>query len=160
MEHNSIRVALVGNPNTGKSTIFNALTGLNQKVGNFPGITVDKKTGICKLPNGKVAEIIDLPGTYSLYPKSVDESIVFEVLSDPSQSSYPELVIIVADATNLKRNLLLYTQIADLKIPVIVALNMMDQAEKGNIEVDADALAKKIEYSGCATCCKKGERNK
>lgn len=144
MEHSSIRVALVGNPNTGKSTIFNALTGLNQKVGNFPGITVDKKTGICKLPDGKVAEIIDLPGTYSLYPKSVDESIVFQVLSDPKQSSYPDLVVIVADATNLKRNLLLYTQIADLKIPVIVALNMMDQAEKGNLEINIDLLAKKL----------------
>ncbi|WP_353131902.1 ferrous iron transport protein B [Pseudopedobacter sp.] len=155
MEH-SIRVALVGNPNTGKSTIFNALTGLNQKVGNFPGITVDKKSGTCKLPDGKIAEIIDLPGTYSLYPKSIDESIVFQVLSDPSQSSYPDLVIIVADATNLKRNLLLYTQIADLKLPVIVALNMMDQAEKGNIDIDIDGLAKKLNVPVVPLAARKG----
>jgi ferrous iron transport protein B len=141
---NRLRVALVGNPNTGKSTIFNALTGLNQKIGNFPGVTIDKKTGICKLPNGNIIEIIDLPGTYSLYPKSVDERIVFEILSDKNNSSYPDIVVIVADATNLKRNLLLYTQIADLKLPVIVALNMMDQAEKSNIEIQVDALANRL----------------
>jgi len=140
----NLKVALVGNPNTGKSTIFNALTGLNQKVGNFPGITVDKKTGICKLSEDKVAEIIDLPGTYSLYPKSIDEAIVFEVLSNKNGTSFPDVVVIVADASNLKRNLLLYTQIADLKLPVIIALNMMDQAEKGNIDINIDELAKKL----------------
>ncbi|MDA9555354.1 ferrous iron transport protein B [Pelobium sp.] len=141
---NKLRVALVGNPNTGKSTIFNALTGLNQKIGNFPGVTVDKKTGLSKLPDGQQIEIVDLPGTYSLYPKSADETIVFEVLSNPNNSSYPDLVLIVADATNLKRNLLLYTQIADLGLPVIVALNMMDLAVKGNMEIDVDALAKRL----------------
>lgn len=139
---NKLRVALVGNPNTGKSTIFNALTGLNQKIGNFPGVTVDKKTGYSKLSNGETVEIIDLPGTYSLYPKSADETIVFEVLSNPSNSSYPDLVVIVADATNLKRNLLLYTQIADLGLPVMLALNMMDLATKSSIEIDIDGLAK------------------
>jgi ferrous iron transport protein B len=77
-----LRVALVGNPNTGKSTLFNTLTGLNQKIGNFPGVTVDKKTGFCALPDGRTAEIIDLPGTYSIYPKSQDESIVFSILAD------------------------------------------------------------------------------
>lgn len=141
---NKLRVALVGNPNTGKSTIFNALTGLNQKIGNFPGVTVDKKTGISKLPDGQSIEIVDLPGTYSLYPKSADETIVFEVLSNPNNPSYPDLVLIVADATNLKRNLLLYTQIADLGLPVIIALNMMDLAAKGNMEIDIDALAKRL----------------
>ncbi len=140
----NLKVALVGNPNTGKSTIFNGLTGLNQKVGNFPGITIDKKTGSCKLPDGRTADIIDLPGIYSLYPKSIDESIVFEVLSDKNNSSYPDLVVIVADAANLKRNLLLYTQIADLKLPVILAMNMIDQAERENIELDIDGLAKRL----------------
>ena len=125
-----IRVALVGNPNTGKSTLFNALTGLNQKIGNFPGVTVDKKIGYCQLPDGRRAEIIDLPGTYSLYPKSQDESIVFSVLADTSNRITPDLVVVILDASNLKRNLLLYTQVADLKIPVIIALNMMDLAKK------------------------------
>lgn len=156
MERN-LRVALVGNPNTGKSTIFNALTGLNQKVGNFPGITVDKKTGTTKLPDGKTADIVDLPGTYSLYPKSIDEAIVFEVLSDKNNASYPDLVIIVADATNLKRNLLLYTQIADLKLPVILALNMLDQAEKSNIEIHENALAKKLNVPVVKLSARKGE---
>jgi ferrous iron transport protein B len=139
---NKLRVALVGNPNTGKSTIFNSLTGLNQKIGNFPGVTVDKKTGISKLADGRAIEIVDLPGTYSLYPKSADETIVFEVLSDKNNSSHPDMVVIVADATNLKRNLLLYTQIADLGLPVIIALNMMDLALKSNMEIDVDTLAK------------------
>ena len=144
MLKNRLKVALVGNPNTGKSTIFNALTGLNQKIGNFPGVTVDKKTGFTKLADGETVEIIDLPGTYSLYPKSADETIVFEVLTNPNNSSYPDLVVIVADATNLKRNLLLYTQIADLGLPVIITLNMMDLAVKGNIEIDIDAFAKRL----------------
>ena len=139
-----LRIALVGNPNTGKSTIFNALTGLNQKIGNFPGVTVDKKTGFTKTKDGKTLEIVDLPGTYSLYPKSADETIVFEVLSDQNNPSYPDIVLIVADATNLKRNLLLYTQIADLGLPIIIALNMMDLAEKSNIAIDIDALAKRL----------------
>lgn len=150
-----LRVALVGNPNTGKSTIFNALTGLNQKVGNFPGVTVDKKTGFTKLDNGSKVEIVDLPGTYSLYPKSADETIVFEVLSNKNNSSYPDLVIIVADATNLKRNLLLYTQIADLGIPIIIALNMMDLALKGSIEIDVDAFAKRLNVQVVAIAARK-----
>lgn len=139
-----IRIALVGNPNTGKSTLFNVLTGLNQKIGNFPGVTVDKKLGYCNLSDGRTAEIIDLPGTYSLYPKSRDESIVFSVLADRGNDLNPDLVIIILDATNLKRNLLLYTQVADLKIPVIVALNMMDMAKKAGITIDVDAFAQKL----------------
>ncbi|HEY8930278.1 MAG TPA: ferrous iron transport protein B [Mucilaginibacter sp.] len=139
-----IKVALVGNPNTGKSTLFNTLTGLNQKIGNFPGVTVDKKTGFSTLPDGRTAEIIDLPGTYSLYPKSKDESIVFSVLADKANSHTPDLVVIILDATNLKRNLLLYTQVADLKIPVIVALNMIDLAKKSDITIDIDLFAKKL----------------
>ncbi|MEO7213521.1 ferrous iron transport protein B [Mucilaginibacter sp.] len=139
-----IRVALVGNPNTGKSTLFNALTGLNQKIGNFPGVTVDKKVGYSQLPDGRSAEIVDLPGTYSLYPKSRDESIVFSVLAEKNGELTPDLVVVILDATNLKRNLLLYTQVADLKIPVIIALNMIDLAKKGGVIIDIDLLAKKL----------------
>ncbi|MXV51758.1 ferrous iron transport protein B [Pedobacter sp. HMF7647] len=139
-----MKVALVGNPNTGKSTLFNALTGLNQRVGNFPGVTVDKKVGACKLPDGRTAQIIDLPGTYSLYPKSKDESIVFEVLADRNNTAHPDIVVILADASNLKRNLLLYTQVADLKVPVVIALNMMDLARKAGTEIDIDALSAKL----------------
>jgi len=139
-----LRVALVGNPNTGKSTLFNTLTGLNQKIGNFPGVTVDKKTGYCQLPDGRNAQIIDLPGTYSLYPKSQDESIVFSILADKANPLRPDLVVVILDATNLKRNLLLYTQVADLKIPVIIALNMMDLAKKSGISIDIDLFSKKL----------------
>ncbi|TKC60999.1 ferrous iron transport protein B [Pedobacter hiemivivus] len=139
-----IKIALVGNPNTGKSTLFNLLTGLNQKIGNFPGITVDKKVGYCKLNNGKQAEVIDLPGTYSLYPKSRDESIVFQVLADKNNASHPDVVVLVADATNLRRNLLLYSQVADLKLPVVLALNMTDMAKKEGIEIDIDQLSQRL----------------
>ena len=139
-----IKVALVGNPNTGKSTLFNRLTGLNQKIGNFPGITVDKKTGFTKLASGKEAEIIDLPGTYSLYPKSADESIVFQVLADEKNNSHPDVIVLIADASNLKRNMLLYSQVADLGIPMILALNMIDLSAKQGIEINLDKLAAKL----------------
>ncbi len=139
-----IRVALVGNPNTGKSTLFNILTGLNQKIGNFPGVTVDKRVGYCTLPDGRTAEIIDLPGTYSLYPKSQDESIVFSVLADKANPHCPDLVIVIIDATNLKRNMLLYTQVADLKIPVMIALNMTDLTEKAGIDININLFSKKL----------------
>lgn len=139
-----IKVALVGNPNTGKSTLFNLLTGLNQKIGNFPGITVDKKTGFCKLPNHKTAEIIDLPGTYSLYPKSKDESIVFQVLADRTDPSHPDIIVIVADATNLRRNLLLCSQVADLGLPMLLVLNMTDMAKKEGIHVNVNRLAERL----------------
>ena len=139
-----IKVALVGNPNTGKSTVFNLLTGLNQKIGNFPGITVDKKTGFCKLPDNRTAEIVDLPGTYSLYPKSKDESIVFQVLADRNNNSHPDLIVVIADATNLRRNLLLYAQVADLGLPTLLVLNMADMAKKEGIAVDVDKLANRL----------------
>ncbi len=139
-----LKIALVGNPNTGKSTLFNLLTGLNQKIGNFPGITVDKKVGFCKLTNGKVAEVIDLPGTYSLYPKSKDESIVFQVLADKANSSYPDVIVLVADATNLRRNLLLYSQVADLDLPMVLALNMTDMAQKEGIDINVNLLAERL----------------
>jgi len=152
-----IKVALVGNPNTGKSTLFNVLTGLNQKIGNFPGVTVDKKTGVCELPDGRKAQIIDLPGTYSLYPKSRDESIVFSVLADRSNPLKPDLVVVILDASNLKRNLLLYTQVADLKVPVIIALNMMDMAQKAEITIDVNAIANKLGVPVVPISARKGE---
>ena len=139
-----IKVALVGNPNTGKSTLFNRLTGLNQKIGNFPGITVDKKTGYTKLVDGKDAEVIDLPGTYSLYPKSNDESIVFQVLADKANNSHPDVIVLIVDASNLKRNMLLFSQVADLGIPMILALNMTDLSDKQGIYIHVDKLAKKL----------------
>ena len=139
-----LKVALVGNPNSGKSTLFNVLTGLSQKIGNFPGVTVEKKVGFCKLPDQRTAQIIDLPGTYSFYPKSRDERIVLDALSDKNSPVHPELIIFVADASNLKRNLLLFSQVADLKIPIIIALNMMDLARQSGIEISVDELALKL----------------
>jgi len=152
-----LKVALVGNPNTGKSTLFNLLTGLNQKIGNFPGITVDKKTGYCKLPSGKTAEIIDLPGTYSLYPKSKDESIVFQVLADKKNPSHPDIIVLVADSTNLRRNLLLFSQVADLGIPMLLALNMADMAKKAGINIDTDKLAERLGVQVVNISARKGE---
>ena len=139
-----LKVALVGNPNSGKSTLFNILTGLNQKIGNFPGVTVEKKIGFVKLSDYRNAQITDLPGTYSIYPKSRDESIVMDVLADKNSPDYPELIVFVADASNLKRNLLLFSQVADLKIPIIIALNMMDIARQSGMEIAIDELAQKL----------------
>jgi ferrous iron transport protein B len=139
------KIALVGNPNSGKTTLFNILTGLNQKVANFPGVTVDKKTGSCdftdpELQSGFTAEVIDLPGTYSLYPKSIDEGIPFKVLCDIKDESHPDLTVIVADASNLKRSLFLCTQVIDLGKPVILALNMMDQVAARGQRLDIKGL--------------------
>ena len=152
-----IKVALVGNPNTGKSTLFNLLTGLNQKIGNFPGITVDKKIGYSKLDATTTAEIIDLPGTYSLYPKSKDESIVFQVLADKNNSSYPDMVVLVADATNLRRNLLLCSQVADLGLPMLLVLNMTDLARKEGIHVNVDRLAERLGIQVVAMSARKND---
>lgn len=144
-----IRVALAGNPNSGKSTLFNILTGLHQKVANFPGVTVEKKTGQCRIYNSKTGqpthfEIIDLPGTYSLYPKSPDERIPFEVLCDTSGESHPDKVILIIDGTNLKRSLFLASQIIDLKIPCIIALNMMDLVRKEKTEIHIAELEHRL----------------
>lgn len=137
----SMRIALVGNPNTGKSSLFNSLTGLNQKVSNYPGITVEKKTGFFKLPNGNVAEITDLPGTYSLNPSSLDEAVVLNFLANPKKNEKPDGVIVVIDATNIKRNLYLLSQVLDLNYPTIVVLNMMDMVERKGIEIDVEKLS-------------------
>nr|WP_225872480.1 ferrous iron transport protein B [Pedobacter polaris] len=152
-----IKVALVGNPNTGKSTLFNLLTGLNQKIGNFPGITVDKKVGFCKLSTHQTAEIIDLPGTYSLYPKSKDESIVFQVLADKNDSSHPDVVVLVADATNLRRNLLLCSQVADLGLPMLLVLNMTDMARKEGIHININKLSERLGIQVVAMSARKND---
>ena len=135
-----IRIALVGNPNAGKSTLFNRLTGLKQKIGNFPGVTVEKKTGTCDIGEGLKAEIVDLPGTYSLYPKSLDEQVAVEVLTNQNSPYKPDLILLVADASNLKRHLLLFTQIRDLGLPVVLVLNFADEAESKGIHINLDKL--------------------
>ena len=139
-----INVALIGNPNTGKTSVFNALTGLNQKVGNYPGITVDKKQGICKLSRGVKAHILDLPGTYSLNASSLDENVVIELLLNKNDKDYPDVAIIVSDVENLKRNLLLFTQIKDLKIPTILVINMSDLMNRKGISLDIELLEAKL----------------
>ncbi|MBC7587135.1 MAG: ferrous iron transport protein B [Chitinophagaceae bacterium] len=136
-----LHIALVGNPNSGKSTLFNTLTGLNQKVGNFPGVTVDKKTAIINLEDGSKAELIDLPGTYSLYPRRADEWVAYKVLIDADKDIKADIILLLVDASNLKRNLLFCSQIIDLKIPVVVALTMNDIAAKKGIQIDVDGLA-------------------
>ena len=136
-----LQVALVGNPNSGKSSIFNHLTGLKQKVGNFPGVTVEKKVGICQLSSQVKAEITDLPGTYSIYPKSEDEKIVLDTLVNPKSENYPDLVVVVVDASNIKRNLLLFTQVKDLGFPVILVLNMTDLMARKGMTIDSETLA-------------------
>ncbi|GAB1855271.1 ferrous iron transport protein B [Flavobacteriaceae bacterium MHTCC 0001] len=139
-----IKVALIGNPNTGKTSVFNALTGLNQKVGNYPGITVEKKEGTCKLPNGDKVHIIDLPGTYSLNASSLDENVVIELLLNKNDKDFPDVAVVVADVENLKRNLLLFTQIKDLKIPTLLVINMADRMEFKGISIDITHLEKKL----------------
>ena len=144
VKHNNIHIALIGNPNSGKSSLFNALTGLNQKVGNFPGVTVDKKSGSTNLAPDVHATIIDLPGTYSLYPKRSDEWVTYKVLLNQDPSIHADMVILLVDASNLKRNLLFCSQIIDLKIPVVVALTMMDLAGKKGIEIDVQGLEREL----------------
>lgn len=139
-----VNIALVGNPNSGKTSLFNVLTGLNQKVGNFPGVTVDKKTGKSSISENFDANIIDLPGTYSLYPKRSDEWVSYKVLLQQDQSIKPDMVVLVADASNLKRNLLFCSQIIDLKIPVVVALTMMDLAKQKGTQIDIPGLEREL----------------
>ncbi|MEY4053213.1 MAG: ferrous iron transport protein [Bacteroidota bacterium] len=144
MSQKDLHIALVGNPNSGKSSIFNALTGLHQQVGNFPGVTVDKKTGTVQLPSATSATLIDLPGTYSLYPRRADEWVAYKVLMGADESIKADAVLLVADASNLKRNLLFCSQIIDLQIPVVMALTMNDIAASKGIKIDIAGLAKEL----------------
>src|SRR5580658_8888186 len=141
----TLTVALAGNPNSGKTTLFNALTGLRQKVANYPGVTVEKKTGRCKLPNGQRADVVDLPGTYSLISRSPDEQVAMEVLRGLRKDTRaPDVVIVVVDASNLQRNLYLVSQLIELGRPLVVALNMVDIAQRRGIDVSVDNLQKEL----------------
>ncbi|HLP36801.1 ferrous iron transport protein B [Lacibacter sp.] len=144
MATNKIHIALVGNPNSGKTSLFNTLTGLNQKVGNFPGVTVDKKSGELNLGTDLRAELIDLPGSYSLYPRRADEWVSYRVLMNQDTDVKADVVVIVADASTLKRNLLFVSQIIDLKIPAVLALTMMDVARKKDIIIDLKGLEREL----------------
>ncbi len=144
MAQKNIHIALVGNPNSGKSSLFNCLTGLNQKVGNFPGVTVDKRTGSTSLSDSSVANIIDLPGTYSLYPKRLDEWVSYRVLIGQDKDIKADVFVVVVDASNLKRNLLFCTQIIDLKKPVVLALTMADLAKKKGIQINIPELEREL----------------
>ncbi|MBC7873033.1 MAG: ferrous iron transport protein B, partial [Ferruginibacter sp.] len=144
MKKERLHIALVGNPNSGKSSLFNCLTGLSQQVGNFPGVTVDKKTGSTALSATETAQVIDLPGTYSLYPSREDEWVSYKVLLNQDKELKAGVVVVVADASNLKRNLLFCTQIIDLKVPVVIALTMMDLAKKKGIRIDIATLEREL----------------
>ena len=152
-----INVALIGNPNTGKTSVFNALTGLNQKVGNYPGITVDKKEGVCKLSRGVKAHILDLPGTYSLNASSLDENVVIELLLNKNDKDFPDVAVIVSDVENLKRNLLLFTQIKDLKIPAILVINMADRMSRKGISLNIKLLEEQLKTKIALVSTRKNE---
>ncbi len=153
----NINVALIGNPNTGKSSVFNHLTGLNQKTGNYPGITVEKRQGVCKLPRGVKATVLDLPGTYSLNASSLDENVVIELLLNKNDKDYPDVAVVVSDVENLKRNLLLFTQIKDLNIPTILVINMSDRMRRKGIRIDTERLAQMLHTKVALISARKNE---
>jgi ferrous iron transport protein B len=140
----TIQIVLAGNPNSGKSSLFNSLTGLNQKVGNFPGVTVDKKSGTVMLNESLGAEIVDLPGSYSLYPRRSDEWVAYNVLMNQDKTIHPDVVVVVVDASNIKRNLLFASQLIDLKKPVVIALTMVDLARQKEIRIDVPGLEREL----------------
>jgi ferrous iron transport protein B len=152
----NINVALIGNPNTGKTSVFNQLTGLNQQVGNYPGITVEKKIGFCKLPNNIKANILDLPGTYSLNASSIDENVVIELLLNRNDKLFPDVALLITDVENLKRNLLLFTQIKDLEIPTILVINMADRMKYKGISLDIPLLEEKLKTKVALVSSRKG----
>lgn len=156
MSIHHINVALIGNPNTGKTSVFNQLTGMNQQVGNYPGITVEKKVGFCKLTNNIKANILDLPGTYSLNASSIDENVAIEMLLNKNDKLYPDVVVVVADVENLKRNLLLFTQIKDLEIPTILVINMADRMKYKGISLDIPYLEQQFNTKIALVSTRKG----
>jgi len=156
MSSSNINVALIGNPNTGKTSVFNELTGLNQQVGNYPGITVEKKIGFCKLTSKIKANILDLPGTYSLNASSIDENVVIELLLNKKDKLYPDVAVVVADVENLKRNLLLFTQIKDLEIPTILVINMADRMKFKGISLDIPYLEEQFKTKIALISTRKG----
>jgi ferrous iron transport protein B len=156
VSNQNINVALIGNPNVGKTSVFNQLTGLNQQVGNYPGITVEKKMGFCKLPNHVKANILDLPGTYSLNASSIDENVVIELLLNKNDKLYPDVALVVTDVENLKRNLLLFTQIKDLEIPTILVINMADRMEYKGITLDIPYLEQHLKTKIALVSSRKG----
>ena len=143
MTDSDINIVLAGNPNSGKTTLFNSLTGLKQKVGNYPGITVEKKTAKIVV-NGFRSKLIDLPGIYSLYSKSIDEKVAQNVICNSYDSDYADVIVVIADASNLRRSIFLLTQIIDLKIPVVLALNMIDVASKKGVVINIDQLSSEM----------------
>jgi ferrous iron transport protein B len=156
MSKENINVALIGNPNTGKTSVFNQLTGLNQQVGNYPGITVEKKLGFCKLSNTIKANVLDLPGTYSLNASSVDENVVIELLLNKKHKLYPDVILLVSEVENLKRNLLLFTQIKDLEIPTILVINMIDRMKYKGISLDIPFLEDQLKTKIALVSSRKG----
>jgi ferrous iron transport protein B len=156
MSKQNINVALIGNPNTGKTSVFNQLTGLNQQVGNYPGITVEKKVGFCKLSNNINANIVDLPGTYSLNASSADENVVIELLLNKNDKLYPDVIVVVSEVENLKRNLLLFTQIKDLEIPTILVINMIDRMKHKGISLDIPYLESQLKTKIVLVSSRKG----
>jgi ferrous iron transport protein B len=156
MINQNINIALIGNPNTGKTSVFNQLTGLNQQVGNYPGITVEKKIGFCKLPNNVKGNILDLPGTYSLNASSIDENVVIELMLNKKDKLFPDVAIVVTDVENLKRNLLLFTQIKDLEIPTILVINMADRMEYKGITLNIPYLEEHLKTKIALISSRKG----
>ena len=156
MSKQNINVALIGNPNVGKTSVFNQLTGLNQQVGNYPGITVEKKVGFCKLPNNINANVVDLPGTYSLNASSADENVVIELLLNKNDKLYPDVIVVVSEIENLKRNLLLFTQIKDLEIPTILVINMIDRMKLKGISLDIPYLESQLNTKIVLASSRKG----
>ena len=140
----------------GKTSVFNQLTGLNQQVGNYPGITVDKKVGFCKLPNNINANVVDLPGTYSLNASSADENVVIELLLNKNDKLYPDVIVVVSEVENLKRNLLLFTQIKDLEIPTILVINMIDRMKYKGISLDIPYLESQLKTKIVLVSSRKG----
>ncbi len=155
-ETRTISIALLGNPNTGKSTLFNRLTGMRQHIANYPGITVEKKVGAMKLGTREV-EVLDLPGTYSLVASSPDERVVMDVLGGRAGHRRPDILVCVVDATNIKRNLLLISESAELGIPVVIALNQWDAAKRNGLRINVELLAERLGVPVVPTVAKRGE---